>query len=123
METKSIEALELELAEYQAEATRLKAVIAEAKKVKHVENVAQVRQLMSLLGVTLTDLGGSEIQKEKKVREGASHKVPPKYRDPVTQKTWTGRGNAPSWIKAYKEQGRNLEEFLIDKQAENSALI
>jgi DNA-binding protein H-NS len=118
METKSIEALEQELAEYQAEATRLKAVIAEAKQAKHVEHVAQVRQLMTTLGVTLADLGAIEIHKEKKGREGASPKVPPKYRDPVTQNTWTGRGNAPNWLKGYKAQGRNLDEFLIDQQAE-----
>jgi DNA-binding protein H-NS len=34
--------------------------------------------------------------------------VPPKYRDPVTGKTWTGRGKPPNWMP--KE---NREQFLI----------
>ena len=32
----------------------------------------------------------------------------PKYRDPVTGKTWSGHGRAPAWIV-----GKNREEFRI----------
>ena len=31
-------------------------------------------------------------------RTNAGVKVAPKYRDPVTGKTWTGRGRAPQWV-------------------------
>lgn len=34
--------------------------------------------------------------------------VPPKYRDPTTNATWTGRGKAPIWIA-----GKNRDAFLI----------
>ena len=34
--------------------------------------------------------------------------VAPKYRDPETGKTWTGRGVAPKWIA-----GKDREAFLI----------
>jgi len=41
----------------------------------------------------------------------ASHarkKVAPKYRDPVTGTTWSGRGRSPTWM-----QGKDKAEFLI----------
>lgn len=33
---------------------------------------------------------------------------PPKYRDPQTGKTWSGRGRIPKWI-----EGKDRENFLI----------
>ncbi|WP_439709419.1 H-NS histone family protein [Cupriavidus pauculus] len=33
----------------------------------------------------------------------------PRYRDPKTGKTWSGRGRAPAWI------GKKRERFLIDR--------
>ena len=114
MDNKSIVELEQELAAYQAEAARLQTVIAAAKKSEHVGYVARVRQLMTELGVTLTDLTPIE-SKEKKVRKGSGNKVPPKYINAETQLTWSGRGATPHWLKAYEAAGRNREEFLIHK--------
>ncbi|MGY4730726.1 H-NS histone family protein [Burkholderia pyrrocinia] len=36
--------------------------------------------------------------------------VAPKYRDPKTGATWSGRGREPSWIK-----GKKRERFLIEE--------
>ena len=38
----------------------------------------------------------------------AVKKVAPKYRDPATGKTWTGRGRAPTWL-----DGKDRAQFLI----------
>lgn len=38
----------------------------------------------------------------------ATRKVPPKYRDPVSGRTWSGRGKAPKWI-----DGQDRTRFLI----------
>jgi DNA-binding protein H-NS len=38
----------------------------------------------------------------------AGNKVAPKYRDPATGNTWTGRGKAPKWI-----DGKDRAKFLI----------
>jgi len=35
----------------------------------------------------------------------------PKYGDPKTGKTWTGRGKPPAWIAGVK----NRDPYLIDK--------
>src|SRR5699024_810594 len=39
--------------------------------------------------------------------------LPPKYRDPVSGKGWSGRGRTPGWLVELERQGRNREEFLI----------
>ncbi|MDD2610360.1 MAG: H-NS histone family protein [Giesbergeria sp.] len=39
---------------------------------------------------------------------GTVNKVAPKYRNPLTGQTWTGRGKAPKWI-----DGQDREQFLI----------
>jgi DNA-binding protein H-NS len=41
--------------------------------------------------------------------------VAPKYRDPDTGATWTGRGRAPRWIVEAEAQGKSRDEFLIEK--------
>lgn len=44
-------------------------------------------------------------QKSKAKKRGS---VAPKYRNPKTGATWTGRGKAPTWIA-----GKNRSQFLI----------
>lgn len=39
--------------------------------------------------------------------------LPPKYRHPETQDTWTGRGRPPRWIIDAEAQGQSRDEFLI----------
>jgi DNA-binding protein H-NS len=42
-------------------------------------------------------------------------KVAPKYRDPKTGETWSGRGAPARWLAAYEKQGKKRDSFLIDK--------
>lgn len=46
-------------------------------------------------------------------RSGAKQTVAPKYREPSTGQTWTGRGRTPRWLTAAEEQGRHRDDFLI----------
>jgi hypothetical protein len=41
-----------------------------------------------------------------------SHETKPKYRDPKTNDTWTGRGRMPNWLKRKQDAGEDLEEYL-----------
>ncbi|OIT14457.1 DNA-binding protein [Ralstonia solanacearum] len=75
----------------------------EGARVKELEEVIQqVRQIVEEYGLTAEDIGFS-------LKRGAGKKktVAPKYRDPKTGATWTGRGRAPAWI------GKNRDKFLI----------
>lgn len=39
--------------------------------------------------------------------------VLPKYRNPQTSETWSGRGKRPLWLVAAMKSGRKIEEFRI----------
>ena len=39
--------------------------------------------------------------------------VKAKYRDPVTNETWSGRGRMASWLKRKQDAGEDIEEYLV----------
>jgi len=41
----------------------------------------------------------------------------PKYRDPNSPATWTGKGKPPLWMKAHLEAGGSKEDLLIEPLA------
>jgi len=45
----------------------------------------------------------------------AARKVAPKYMDPATGNSWTGRGKTPRWITQAESEGRNRDDFLIQR--------
>jgi len=65
--------------------------------------IQQVRQIVVEYELTAEDLG---LATKTKKRKGTP--VAPKYQDPKSGLTWTGRGRAPAWIA-----GKNYERFLI----------
>jgi DNA-binding protein H-NS len=82
----------------------LESKIAEARQREISQAVSQVRSLVAEFGLTAQDVFPTG-----KARSAASGgKVAPKYRDPATGKTWTGRGKAPKWI-----DGQDRAKFLI----------
>lgn len=40
-------------------------------------------------------------------------RVLPKYRNPQTSETWSGRGKRPRWLVAAMKSGRKIEDFQI----------
>jgi DNA-binding protein H-NS len=40
-------------------------------------------------------------------------RVLPKYRNPQTSETWSGRGKLPRWLVAAMKSGRKIEDFRI----------
>ncbi|AXV70361.1 DNA-binding protein [Ralstonia solanacearum] len=76
----------------------------ESARVKELEAVIQqVRQIVSEYGLTAEDVGLSS----KRGGAGKKKTAAPKYQDPKTGATWSGRGRAPAWI------GKNRDKFLI----------
>ena len=56
--------------------------------------IAQIKMTMAEYGITLADLGYAGKKKSGTVRAPLA----PKYRNPETGETWSGRGKAPRWI-------------------------
>jgi DNA-binding protein H-NS len=46
-------------------------------------------------------------------------RVVPKYRNPLTSETWSGRGKQPRWLVAAIKTGRKIEDFEIGGAAES----
>lgn len=69
--------------------------------------IQQIKNVVDMYKIPIDDLvvalGGMKI-KRKGVRAS------PKYKDPETGVTWSGRGKEPLWIR-----GKNRDDFLIKK--------
>ncbi|WP_313237839.1 H-NS histone family protein [Delftia acidovorans] len=73
-----------------AQKATLDAQIAAAQAERKAEGIAQARALIAAHGLTAADVFPAT---KAKGSVGA-----PKYRDPATGATWTGRGKPPNWI-------------------------
>lgn len=83
--------------------------ISEARRRELSDAVSQVRSLVAEYGLTAQDVFPTGKASGKTSRSStAGTKVAPKYRNPATGETWTGRGKAPKWI-----QNENREKFVI----------
>ncbi len=73
--------------------------------------ISQVKTLMAQHGLSLGDLGTRSPSSPAKARSGG--KVPPKYRDPASGQTWSGRGLHPTWLKQALAGGAQLSDFAL----------
>lgn len=75
---------------------------------KRKEVIAQIKQLAASIDVNV------EIVEEVKKSSRRKAKVAVKYRHPQDpEKTWTGRGITPKWLKSLLNKGHSLSEFEI----------
>jgi DNA-binding protein H-NS len=79
----------------------LEAQIATAQAEAKAKAVTEARALIQEHGLTAAD-----VFPQGKAKGGVGA---PKYRDPATGVTWTGRGKPPNWIV-----GKDRERFLIN---------
>lgn len=86
---------------------------AEELRKKEIKGVIQnIQRLIHEYGLTAQDLGFKNIAPAKKGKTGSVPSA--KYRDPVSGKTWTGRGKPPLWIAEAVKAGKK-DDYLIDK--------
>ncbi len=81
-------------------------VLSRKKKELKRETIARLTEEVKEAGFDIHELFGTA----KGVKSGS--KVPPKYRDPETGLTWSGRGRRPAWVQAYIDEDR-LDEIAI----------
>ncbi len=85
---------------------QLEKQIQEARNKELADAVGKVRALVAEFSLTAEDVFPPA--KAKRVGTTGS-KVAPKYKNPATGDTWTGRGKAPKWIASET----NREQFAI----------
>lgn len=82
--------------------------ISEARSAELAVAITKVREIVNEFGLSADDVFGRGQIKGRGPSKAKGQSVPPKYRDPQTGSTWTGRGKAPKWI-----QGKDREQFTI----------
>jgi DNA-binding protein H-NS len=100
--------------ELQAKTEELNKLIEGARKEERKGVIAKIKAIMAEHGLTVEDLGTSSAgSATRKASSATGKKVAPKYKNPATGETWTGRGIKPKWLSSAIEGGKTLESFLI----------
>ncbi|KWF20839.1 H-NS family nucleoid-associated regulatory protein [Burkholderia pseudomultivorans] len=84
---------------------RLKQEIESARMREMRRFMGELVELLDRNGVSLNDLVDYHAATGKRLRP----MIKPKYLNPMTGQTWTGRGREPKWIR-----GKDRSGFLID---------
>ena len=94
---------------------QLQARLGEAR----AEGMAKIVAIVQEFGFTADEmnkaLSGKVSAGKRGKGKGTGTKAAPKYRDPISGSTWTGRGVAPAWIKDVPKEDR--ARFLIAQEA------
>lgn len=91
--------------------------IEKVRKEERSEVIEQIKTLVEKYQIQSSSIFGRKRTKRAEITETGEEpskpktKLPPKYRDPETGKTWTGRGNKPKWL-----EGKNKEDYLIREE-------
>ncbi|MDB5822879.1 MAG: histone [Herminiimonas sp.] len=93
--------------ELQAEIKKLQQKAEQVRRDEIAGAIAKIIATMNEYGITVDQLGAAP--RSKIVRKSRSP-VAPKYRDPESGKTWSGRGKEPRWLG-----GKDRNQFLINK--------
>ncbi|MBM5584969.1 H-NS family nucleoid-associated regulatory protein [Burkholderia pseudomallei] len=92
--------------ELKAQAEALAQQAEEARLAELESIITTMREQIAEYGITAEQLFGGRRAPSRSTRAPSA----PKYRDPKTGATWTGRGRAPQWIA----QAKNRARFLIE---------
>lgn len=96
-----------------AEKKALEVKLAEVRASEIAGVIEKIQALMAEYELTVDDIASKRRRGRPagagKVKAAAKEKptLAPKYKDPKTGATWSGRGRAPAWL------GKNREKFLI----------
>lgn len=86
---------------------QLKTEAEDARQAEVAIGIAEIKQRMAELGITVEDLTGGKRMMFRRRAAAAPSAV--KFRNPQTGQTWSGKGRTPGWIRAVED--RNV--FLV----------
>jgi DNA-binding protein H-NS len=101
------------LQELLAQKAALDKQIAETQRQERADAIAKVKALMAEYGLTAADIVGKTNSTPRPAPATSGRKVAPKYRNPDTGETWTGRGLQPNWLKSALSSGKKLSDFAL----------
>ena len=86
--------------------------IARKKSTAKTDLAKHIHALAAESGFTLEELITIKVKRERKQKVDKD-KMAPMFQSPDGQKTWSGKGPTPKWLKELEEAGRLREEFRI----------
>jgi DNA-binding protein H-NS len=95
-------------AELKAQIAKLQAQADEVRRTELSNVIEEIRSKIAEYGLTAQDLGFAAGARRGRPPKKAP--LPPKYQDPKSGNTWSGRGKPPNWIA-----GKNRDRFLISQ--------
>ncbi len=79
--------------------------IAQLRQSERADVISKIKLLISEHDLTAQDIfGGAKVSR----KSGARQAVAPKYRNPETGATWSGRGKSPKWL-----DGQDRSKFAV----------
>ncbi len=112
------------------EIKKLQALADKRRRAELASIISNIRKQMTEYGITIADIkstsavgrkSGQEKLKKKvgkrleKTARDRRAAVAPKYRDPDSGATWSGRGLTPKWLVEKEKTGKSRGEYLIQK--------
>ncbi len=94
-----------QLQEFSKQRENLDAQVKQLRK----EAIAEVQTLIDQFGLDASCFRFAGAKTQSSARPAAK----PKYRDPISGKTWTGRGREPVWMREALASGKQKDDFLI----------
>ncbi|AZQ56128.1 H-NS histone family protein [Burkholderia cenocepacia] len=89
-----------------AELAQLDEEIERARARERIDAIEKVHSLMDTYAIKHRDLVGRNGRRGSYIVKT----LPVRYRDPASGKEWSGRGNAPLWIR-----GKDRRQFVVGK--------
>lgn len=108
----TIDTSKMSFAEMKAAQAELEKSMAVAKKAAQKDALAQIVQVAKDHELTAEDIAKAMTPKAKR---SSAPKAEPKFKDPNSDATWTGKGRKPDWFKAAEDAGTDTSTFLISK--------
>ena len=110
--SKSIE-LQQQIEDFETKLNALRRQQDQERKGERTQAIAATKELIKTHDLTAAELGLSAKGATKRPTNDKRNVVAPKYIDPDSGKTWTGRGKSPAWLTGQLAAGREKQEFLI----------
>lgn len=107
--------LQQQINEFEAKLADLRKQQDEERKGQRTQAITAAKELIKNFDLTALELGFTGKGAAKRVTSDKRNVVAPKYQDPASGKTWTGRGKSPAWLSAELAAGREKQDFLIQR--------
>ncbi|WP_341908074.1 H-NS histone family protein [Polaromonas sp. YR568] len=112
----SLSELQQQIAQAEAKVNELREKLAQQKNSERTQAIASAKELIQNFQLSATELGLSQkpvATRKAKAPQDKRSAVAAKYRDPISGKTWTGRGKTPAWLAANIAAGHSKQDYLI----------